>query len=107
MLTNRDYTDTETTLELKKLGFPVWYIYHDLILNKAQILLSHAQKWLREAKNIMIEVPISFMDNGVWKFSFRIQTPDFYDRAIGEWDSYEDALLAGIKEAINILKGEK
>ena len=63
-----------------------------------------AQKWLREEKNIQIEIPISFMDNGVWKFGFRIQTPEFYDRAIGEWDSYEEALLEAIKEAIKILK---
>ena len=66
--------------------------------------LYEAQKWLRENKNIQIEIPISFMDNGVWKFSFRIQTPEFYDRAIGEWDSYEEALSEGIKEAVKILK---
>ena len=66
-----------------------------------------AQKWLREEKNIQIEIPTSFMDNGVWKFNFRIQTPEFYDRAIGDWDSYEEALLEGIKEAIRILKEEK
>ena len=71
------------------------------------IHLFDAQKWLREKKNIQIEIPISFMDNDVWKFSFRIQTPEFYDRAIGEWDSYEEALLEGIKEAVKLLKEER
>ena len=104
MLTEKDYCDYETCVALKELGYPVIMAYGNPSI---EIHLYDAQKWLREKKNIQIEIPIAFMDNGVWKFSFRIQTPEFYDRAIGEWDSYEEALLEGIKEAIKILKEEK
>ena len=113
MLTEKDYCDYDTCVALKELGFPTKMIFIgeqatiEIPINSGLIQLYEAQKWLIEKKNIQIEIPISFMDNGVWKFSFRIQTPEFYDRAIGEWDSYEEALLDGIKEAIKILKEEK
>lgn len=107
MLTNKDYCDYETCVALRELGFPIeWFedeTYHE---NNTEISLYEAQKWLREEKKIQIEIPTSFMDNGVWKFSFRLQTREFYDRAIGEWDSYESALSEGIKEAIKILNEE-
>ena len=136
MLTEKDYCDYETCVALKELGFKEktlayytserffhWrraYIYDVAIPDLAKssnierykhvldaVSLYDAQKWLREKMNIQIEIPISFMDDGVWKFNFRIQTPEFYDRAIGEWDSYEEAFLEGIKQAIKILKEEK
>lgn len=66
--------------------------------------LYDAQKWLREERDIHIEIPIWLTDDGMWKYSFRLQTREFYDRAIVEWDSYESALSEGIKEAIKILK---
>ena len=126
MLTEKDYCDKDTCVALKEMGYKgmsrYYYIQQDHKLhydtyNKfytvrtadamgyvLAIHLYEAQKFLREEKNIMIEIPTSFMDDGVWKFNFRIQTPEFYDRAIGEWDSYEEALLEGIKEAVKILK---
>lgn len=103
MLTEKDYCDLESTKALESLGMNVYTSFCGKDVLK-HVLLYEAQKWLREKKNIQIEIPISFMDNGVWKFSFRIQTPEFYDRALGEWDSFEEALLEGIKEAIRILK---
>ena len=101
MLTEKDYCDYDTYVALEELGYP------EVMAFNKPFLLYEAQKWLREKKNILIEIPTSFMDDGVWKFSFRIQTSKFYDRAIGEWDSYEEALSEGIKEAIKILKEEK
>ena len=108
MLENKDYCDYDTCVALRELGYPLdefgdrrWDEYF------AIVLLYEAQKWLREEKNIQIEIPISFMDNGVWKFGFRIQTPEFYDRAIGKWDSYEEALLEGIKQVVKILKDNR
>lgn len=129
MLREEDYCDYETSRALADLGISHCglhfyekgygmtlhhnYMQH-LTVRTAKALdrvlaipLYSAQKWLREEKGIQIEVPISFMDDGVWKFSFRLQTRDFYDRAIGEWDSYEKALLQGIKQAINILREGK
>ena len=129
MLTEKDYCDYDTCVALKELGYigsphececyGAYFnfgndIFTDSLDNTEvgtneflRVPLYLAHKWLREKKNIQIEMPISFMDNGVWKFSFRIQTSKFYDRAIGEWDSYEEALSEGIKEAIKILKEEK
>ena len=127
MLTEKDHCDYNTSVALKELGYigqgRLYYApdkdpnelrhfgIQVLTTRSAEALnfvlavhLFDAQKWLREKKNIQIEIPTSFMDNGVWKFSFRIQTPEFYDRALGEWDSYEEALLEGIQEAIKILK---
>ena len=130
MLNKKDYCDHDTCVALKELGcIGQGRHYYDLDKDPKElrhfgiqvlttrsaealnfvlaIHLYDAQKWLRENKNIQIEIPISFMDNGVWKFNFRIQTPEFYDRAIGEWDSYEEALLEGVKSAIKILKEGK
>lgn len=116
MLNNKDYCDHETYEALKELGMPFYAetlcyqkdggIQYTTPRREQSFLLYEAQKWLREKMSIQIEIPTSFMDNGVWKFNFRIQTPEFYDRAIGEWDSYEEALLEGIKQAIKILKGK-
>ena len=108
-LTEKDFCDYDTCVALKELGCPIYskeVRYEDNAVFVPGVLLYAAQKWLRDEMKIQIEIPISFMDNGVWKFSFRIQTPEFYDRAIGEWDSYEEALLEGIKTSINILKEE-
>ena len=130
MLTEKYYCDYDTCVALKELGYiGQGRYYYDLDKDPKElrhvgiqvlttrsaealnfVLAVHlydAQKWLREKKNIQIEISISFMDNGVWEFSFRIQTPEFYDRAIGEWDSYEEALLEGVRAAIKLLKEEK
>lgn len=124
MLTEKDYCGKDLSATLMKMGFSGFgHFYYEkgnsklkatnqfLTVRTAKALghtlaisLYEAQKWLREEKNIQIEVPISFMDNDVWKFSFRFQTREFYDRAIGEYDSYEEALSEGINEAIKTLK---
>lgn len=98
---------------LKELGYPtkVTFVNHfgaiEIPVNQGYIHLWDAQKWLREEKNIHIEIPIWLTDDGMWKYSFRLQTREFYDRAIGEWDTYEKALSEGIKEAVKILKEEE
>lgn len=124
MLTEKDYCDKDLSATLIEVGFRGFghFYYekdssklkatHQLLTVRTSKELGHtlaislyeAQKWLREENEIQIEIPTSFMDNGMWKFSFRLQTREFYDRAIGEWDYYEEALSEGIKEAIKILK---
>jgi hypothetical protein len=126
MLTEKDYCDYETCVALKELGyvgsrqeceyFGAYFnfgkdMFTDSLDNTEvgtneylRVPLYLAQKWLREEKDIHIEIPIWLTDNGVWKYNFRLQTREFYDRAIGEWDTYEEALLEGIKEAVKILK---
>lgn len=65
--------------------------------------ISQVLKWLREEKKIMFEVPITLTDDGIWKFTFRIQTKEFYDRSNYEWDTYEKSALAGIEYVLNNL----
>ena len=65
--------------------------------------ISKVLKWLREEKEIMFEVPITLTDDGIWKFTFRIQTKEFYDRSNYEWDTYEKSALAGIEYVLNNL----
>lgn len=105
MLTEKDYCDLKTVKDLESLGMNCYtsFIGRDVLKH---VSLYEAQKWLREEKDINIEVPIYLTDDGVWKFSFRLQTRKFYERAIGTWDTYEEALSEGIKEAVKILKGE-
>ena len=126
MLDNKDYCDYDTCVALKELGyvgsrqececFGAYFnfgkdMFTDSLDNTEvgtneylRVPLYLAQKWMREEKNIHIEIPIWLTDDGMWKYNFRIQTKEFYDRAIGEWDTYEEALLEGVKSAVKILK---
>ena len=126
MLTKIDFCDYETCVALKELGyvgsrqececFGAYFnfgkdMFTDSLDNTEvgtneylRVPLYLAQKWMREEKNIHIEIPIWLTDDGMWKYNFRIQTKEFYDRAIGEWDTYEEALLEGVKSAVKILK---
>ena len=88
------------------------------------IYLYEAQKWLREEKRICVEVDCC-AGGYVWELckayhkdwfsgGTTIYTHYCEDNAInpllddcGKYDSYEEALLEGIKEAIKILKEEK
>ena len=63
-----------------------------------------AQKWLRETKNLHIEIYRSAVgygyaivkaDNGTWQEDDDSRGPNDG----GLWDTYEEALEAGIKEA--------
>ena len=129
MLTEKDYCDKDTCVALKEMGYKgmsrYYYTQRDHKLHydtynrfytvrtadaMGYVLAIHlyeAQKFLREEKDIHIEIPIWLTDDGVWKYNFRLQTREFYDRAIGEWDTYEEALSEGIKEAVKILKEGK
>ena len=65
--------------------------------------ISQVLKWLRE-KDIMVEIPIGLRDDGIWQFTFRIQTKEFYERAIKEdYNSYEEAVMACLEYIINNL----
>ena len=65
--------------------------------------ISQVLKWLRE-KQIMVEIPISLLDDGTWGFSFRIQTKYFYESST-KWDykSWEEASLVGIEYILDNL----
>lgn len=76
--------------------------------------LWEAQKWLREEKKIIIEATFNLMYKGQPRFSWRVlynltQHKGAYytlDSVMSkeDYDSYEEALSEGIKEAVKILK---
>ena len=73
--------------------------------------LYEAQKWLREEKGIyvMIEAPWETDDGLGWSHICCNKPLTIEDQEVcfatgGFFDSYEEALLEGIKQSINILK---
>lgn len=123
MLTDKNYCDYEACIALKEVGFNEYcngYIdslcktfietrylkkWNSYKRSDFEIFscpsLYEAQKWLREKHNLHIEITYS---PSCW-------TCKIYD--LKEWDyikgftfieSYEEALLEGIKESIKILK---
>lgn len=72
---------------------------------------SFAQKWLRETKNLHISIirnacgygyDICKADNGTHIAAGIFDGPNDG----GQWDTYEEALEAGIQEALKLLKEE-
>ena len=96
MLTEKDYCDHETAWELCALGYP----------GTALVLLYSAQKWLREEKDIFIyPVVDKFLDeegNTMW--NCQIYIPYVLIKFTHPKNTFEDALLDGIKEAIKFIK---
>ena len=66
---------------------------------------SVAQKWLRETKNLHIE--ISYMYENYWTYDIlTIQRHDLIglsDRPISRYNTYEEALEAGLQEALKLI----
>lgn len=114
MLTNKDYCDYETSVALYALGYDCQVIH--LIAEK--ITLYEAQKWLREEKEIHIEVyacaggyiyelckayrPNSFSGGTTIYTPNDVDDPKLNDA--GRYETYEEALLEGIKESVKYLK---
>lgn len=72
---------------------------------------SVAQKWLRETKNLHIEIyrnacgygyAIVKANNGTWMEDDDSKGPNDG----GNWDAYEEALEAGIQEALNLYEND-
>ena len=112
MLTEKDYCDYDTSIDLGELGFPLKRMkvrnfidgkFSDSIVT---VLLYEAQKWLREEKGLFVEVVMSY-----GKYDFDICSTKLEQNMthkilceICGFESYEEALLEGIKEAVKILK---
>ena len=131
MLTEKDYCDYDTCVALKELGYVgssrYYYTqrdhkFHYDAYNKfytvrtadamGYVLAVHlydAQKWLREEKNIIVEVFVD--DDSDTPITYNVHKDGeciihHHGRyfAVKDWSL---ALLEGIKEAINILKEGK
>ena len=128
MLTEKDYCDYDTCVALREIGYnapqrliPDYFGVFEEPQYDERIHLYDAQKWLREGKRICVEVDCC-ASGYVWELCKAYQgdwfsggttiythyCEDNYNNALlndcGKYNSYEDALSEGIKEALNILK---
>lgn len=130
MLTEKDYCDYETCVALKELGYVgssrYYYTqrdhkFHYDAYNKfytvrtadamgyvLAIHLYEAQKWLREEKKIEVNASFDKEDDGWIVFIQRLDYPDLCGTDILStvYNTYESALVEGIREAVKILKEE-
>ena len=136
MLTEKDYCDYETCVALKKLGFNNlvdWYFNEEKSIVSSlarykntyipRISLFEVQKWLREEKEVYVTVIPEYNDycpiKGVkyrleiahWKDDeFGYETIEWFDEecslTILTFDSYEETLSEGIKQAVKILENK-
>ena len=97
------YCDKDTAFALQKLGYYSYIFYDD---GMPAIHLWHAQKWLREEKDVLIIVcsyTYSVVDK-IHTWTCEIWFGDNLEYEIHDFKSYEEALSEGIKEAVKILK---
>ena len=123
MLTEKDYCDYDTCVALKEVGCDQHYDKYKETNDKGKFIfdwftLYEAQKWLREEKGMLVDSMV-FADNSIdadgkvvdrWIYYscaiLNTSTAEFirsYDHS-DEYDTYEEALSEGIKEAIKLLK---
>ena len=126
MLTEKDYCDYDTCVALRELGYDApqrllvdYFGVYDEPQYDDRIHLYEAQKWLREEKRICVEIDCC-AGGYIWELCKAYHKDWFsggttiYTNAIeamlndsGRYESYEEALLEGIKEAVKLLKEEK
>lgn len=122
----RDFCDEETENELVKLGFPIEHacLQGSGIYVTIHISLYEAQKFLREEKEAYVTVIPEYNEFGPIKgVKYRLEVAYWKDDEFGyetiEWldeecphtiitfDSYEEALSEGVRQAIEILKDKQ
>ena len=110
MLTEKDYCSHDTCVALRELGYDApqrllvdYFGVYDEPQYDERIHLWDAHKWLREDKNIHVEVSYQ---PATWTCKiYNLKTYE-YIKGYTFFVSYEEALLEGIKEAIKLLKEE-
>ncbi|MBQ3023605.1 MAG: hypothetical protein IJD91_09905 [Clostridia bacterium] len=128
MLTEKDYCDYDTSITLGELGFPLKRMKVKNLTDRKfdesiiPVLLYDAQKWLREEKEVEVAIipeynefaPVKGVQYRVWvshwkddEFGYEtIEIVDEETRIPFLYKTYTEALSEGIKEAVEILKGE-
>ena len=111
MLTEKDYCDYDTCVALDELGCPITkWISGDVV---STFTLYEAQKWLREEKGIDICLEVNTKNNRLSDkyytvcISYMSRIKREYQYLNENFNSYEEALLEGIKGAIKLLKEVK
>lgn len=115
MITEKDYCDLDTCHELWVMGLEPEAYY-----DGPHIFLYEAQKWLREEKNIHIEI-YACAGGYVYELCKAYKANSFsggttiYEandvgnlklNDVGKYETYEESLAEGIKAAVKILKKE-
>ena len=120
MLKAKDYCDYDTSRSLKELGFICGMgeypccIYDDAWHDQVdRPLLYETQKWMREERNILVIPELGIIHrnkNGIMHY-YRVLVKNMNNGIIitldndrDDFESYEEALSEGIKEAIKLLK---
>ena len=130
-MTKKDYCDYDTCVALREIGCRIqteWYIHQPSyergscylcpnipqetsVLDECDYIprlsLYEAQKWLREEKQIEVNATYDNIIELHWHWYMKSLTNCNQDTSIINHDSYEQALLAGIKEAVKILTNNK
>ena len=105
MLTEKDYCDKDTAFALQELGYYPYRFYDD---GTPAIHLWYAQKWLREEKNIIVEVFVD--DDSDTPITYNIhKNGECVCHHHGKYWSvkeWREALSEGIKKAVEILEDE-
>ena len=102
MLTEKDYCDYETCVALMEIGYPP-YAFGDKLRDEhfANISLYEAQKWLREKKNLHIEVR---WYSNMW-YEYEVKEAEGKILAEGTaFKTYEEALSTAVYMATEYLK---
>lgn len=91
-----EFVTLETAKSLKEKG-----MFTDIEFPTQSV----AQKWLRETKNLHIE--ISYMYENYWTYDIltipRHDLIGLSDRPIIRYNTYEEALEAGLQEALKLI----
>lgn len=123
MLINKNYCDENTCVVLRELGYnypqrliPDYLGVFEEPQYDEKIHLYDAQQWLRKEKTIIVEVNFNLMYKGQPRFSWRVlynltqHKGTYYTfdsvKSKEDYDSFEEALSEGIKEAVKLLKEE-
>ena len=112
MLTNKDYCDYDVTVALEEIGFPIRRIKVNGVEKNIPISLYEAQKFLREEKKIDICLEVNTKNDRLSDkyytvcISYMSRIKREYQYLNENFNSYEEALLEGFKEVVQLLKEE-
>lgn len=101
MLTEKNYCDKDTAFAFQELGYNPYMFYDD---GTPAIHLWNAQRFLRKEKKIEVNATYDNVVELHWHWYMKSLTNRNQTTSTINYDSYEQALLAGIKVAVKILK---
>lgn len=108
MSTEKDFCDYETCVALEELEFPLEEDYGGVCIKSCvykKPSLYEAQKWLREEKDVIV-YPEKSSIGWFYTTHYNIGKVHRFKYSEEYYNSYEEALSEGLREAVKILKEE-